>query len=445
MECDDRAKEQLVSELVATRQRITELEKILEIGRELTSALTLEPLLKKILATAAELTDSEEASILLRDTRTGELHFLTAFGTTSGKLMEADVPVPIEGSIAGTVLTSREPLIVPDVQADPRYYREVSQQIGLETRSVLAVPLQVKNRCIGVLEALNKRGDQGFSQGDAKTLIDLAAHAAIAIENARLYQAVVDHAEQLEERVRERTAELKARNEELGAYDHTVAHDLQNPLALVIGYAEMLEMDYATVIDPDGLHYLRKIMQVGHKMSSIINELLLLAELREVEAQLEPLDMASVVAEAQQRLAHIIEEYQAEIILPDAWPVALGYSPWVEEVWVNYLSNALKYGGRPPCVELGATEQADGTVRFWVSDNGPGLTPEEQARLFPPFTRLDRDCAKGHGLGLSIVRRIVEKLGGQVGVESEVGRGSVFTFSLPGVDSQAVTAQHATG
>jgi len=146
-----------------------------------------------------------------------------------------------------------------------------------------------------------------------------------------------------------------------------------------------------------------------------------------------PLDMASVVAEAQQRLAYMIEEYQAEITLPETWPVALGYGPWVEGVWVNYLSNAIKYGGQPPRVELGATVQADGAVRFWVRDNGPGLTPEEQARLFIPFMQLNQDRTNGHGLGLSIVQRIVKKLGGQVGVESEVGRGSVFSFTLPGM------------
>ncbi len=435
MKDGDRAQEQLVNELAAMRQRINELERILEISRELTSALTLEPLLKQILATAAELTDSEAASILLRDTRTGELRFCMAFGSVSGKLMEADIRVPIEGSIAGTALTSGEPLIVPDVQADPRHYREVDQQTGFDVHAVLAVPLQVWDRCIGVLEAVNKRGDQGFSQKNVETLTALAAQAAIAIENARLYQEVVAHAEQLEQRVRERTAELKARNEELSAYDHTVAHDLKDPLSLIVGYAEILAMDYATAIDTDGLYYLRKIAQVGRKIGNIIDELLLLTELRDVEARLGPLDMASVVAEAQQRLARMIEEYQAEITLPDTWPMALGYSPWVEEVWVNYLSNALKYGGRPPRVELGATEQADGMVRFWVSDNGPGLTSEEQARLFTPFTRLDQDRVKGHGLGLSIVQRIVEKLGGQVGIEGEVGQGSVFTFSLPGIDN----------
>jgi signal transduction histidine kinase len=128
----------------------------------------------------------------------------------------------------------------------------------------------------------------------------------------------------------------------------------------------------------------------------------------------------------------MIEKHYVEIVVPNTWPVALGHGPWVEEVWVNYLSNALKYGGQPPRVELGATEQTDGTVRFWVRDNGPGLTAEEQTRLFRLFTRLDRVRAKGHGLGLSIAQRIVEKLGGQVGVESEIGQGSVFSFTLAG-------------
>ena len=149
----------------------------------------------------------------------------------------------------------------------------------------------------------------------------------------------------------------------------------------------------------------------------------------------QPLDMGQIVNEARQRLAHMSQECGAEMVLPQAWPQAAGYGPWIEEVWANYLSNALKYGGTPsaaPRVELGATEQPDGLVRFWVRDHGPGLTPEQQAHLFTPFTRLDRSC-KGHGLGLSIVRRIIEKLGGQAGVESAgiPGEGSRFYFTLP--------------
>ena len=109
----------------------------------------------------------------------------------------------------------------------------------------------------------------------------------------------------------------------------------------------------------------------------------------------------------------------------------MGHQPWVEEIWVNYLSNAIKYGGRPPKVELGAMVLSNGMVRYWVRDNGPGISPEDQKRLFVPFTKLKQVNTKGHGLGLSIVQRIAAKLGGQVGVESKVGAGSLFWFTLP--------------
>jgi signal transduction histidine kinase len=128
----------------------------------------------------------------------------------------------------------------------------------------------------------------------------------------------------------------------------------------------------------------------------------------------------------------MIAEHQAEIILPVEWPVALGHAPWIEEVWVNYLSNGIKYGGKPPSLRLGASTM-DGMARFWVQDNGPGLSPVEQARLFTEFTQLSQVEIRGHGLGLAIVRRIVEKLGGQVGVESPgvPGDGCTFFFTLP--------------
>lgn len=134
----------------------------------------------------------------------------------------------------------------------------------------------------------------------------------------------------------------------------------------------------------------------------------------------------------------MITDTQAEIKVPATWPIVLGHAPWIEEVWVNYLSNAIKYGGAPPYVEVGADMQADGTVRLWVRDNGDGIAPDVQARLFTPFTRLDQARARGYGLGLSIVRRIVEKMGGQVGMTSlgQPGQGSLFYFTLSTEASQ---------
>jgi two-component system sensor histidine kinase/response regulator len=192
-----------------------------------------------------------------------------------------------------------------------------------------------------------------------------------------------------------------------------------------------LAMDYLRLPPENVEKYVQAIAQNGRRMGRIIDELLLLSSVRQAEVEVEPLDMASIVGDSQRRLVDMIKKHQTEIVLPETWPTALGYGPWIEEVWANYLDNAIKYGGRPPQVELDAQELPGGKVRFLVRDNGPGLSPEEQSRLFRPFTRLDQAQTKGHGLGLSIVRRIVEKLGGEVGVESEEGQGSVFSFTLP--------------
>ena len=163
-----------------------------------------------------------------------------------------------------------------------------------------------------------------------------------------------------------------------------------------------------------------------------------MAEVRTVEQiAVKQLDTPAVVAEANRRLRNLIKEFRAEIILPKSWPMALGHQPWVEEIWVNYLSNAIKYGGSSPRVELGGELTDDGMARFWVRDSGKGIDPADQQRLFAPFTKLQQANTKGHGLGLSIVHRIANRLGGAVGVESEVGEGSLFWFTLPAVSQPA--------
>jgi signal transduction histidine kinase len=167
-------------------------------------------------------------------------------------------------------------------------------------------------------------------------------------------------------------------------------------------------------------------------MSETIDALLLLAQVRELdEIDVRQLDMGAVVNQALITLSSLLEESGAAVVLPDVWPLAFGYVPWVREVWLNYLSNAIKYGGKPPRLELGADVPQDGFVRFWVRDNGTALKIAEPIQLFTPFTRLRKSEAEGHGLGLSIVQRIVTKLGGQVGVISEPERGNIFSFTLP--------------
>ena len=180
-----------------------------------------------------------------------------------------------------------------------------------------------------------------------------------------------------------------------------------------------------------------QIKSTSYEMKGIIENLLLFAEVSKAEAPREAVQMARVVEKVQDRLSYAIKEQQAQIVLPEAWPEAIGYGPWIEEVWTNYLSNALKYGGRPPRVELGASAWTDGMLRFWTRDNGPGIPPVARKRPFTPFNQINGLSSLGRGLGLSIVHNIVEKLGGQVGVESQLGSGSLFFFNLPAGPSSA--------
>jgi signal transduction histidine kinase len=274
---------------------------------------------------------------------------------------------------------------------------------------------------------------------------------AYAVETAQR-EAAIAHLKNvaLQEEIKERQqAELALQEEitahqaliaDLDAFAHMVAHDLKNPIHTVAGYSEVLQDRLADREDAllVEVEFAGTIHRKVFEMSRIIDTMLLLARVRQEDVEREMLEMGPVVAAAERRLERLLQETQGEIVKPETWPRAWGYGPWVEEVWENYLSNALKYGGHPPRVEVGATVQPDGYVKFWVRDNGPGISVEQRARLFTPFTRLSRAGKEGHGVGLSIVQRIIETLGGEVGVESVQGEGSTFFFTLPGEPSPEV-------
>jgi PAS domain S-box-containing protein len=305
-------------------------------------------------------------------------------------------------------------------------------------RSYVAVPLFIQSELVGTL-ILESKEPNAFSPDHIAVAMEVAASLAVTIRQARLYeraQQEITERVQAEEILRQHTGELEARNAELDAFAHTVAHDLKNPVSSVVGYADVLRRNYAKLPEDVREEFLEVMTRNSRKMAWIIDELLLLSSVRGMgRVEMHPLEMGRIVAEARGRLLHLIEEHEGEIELPESWPVAMGYGPWVEAVWANFISNALKYGGQPPRVELGSAVHADGWIRFWVRDNGEGLSAEEQVRLFTPFERLHKVRAQGHGLGLSIVQRIVKKLGGQVGVESDgvPGAGCEFFFTLPGL------------
>jgi signal transduction histidine kinase/PAS domain-containing protein len=314
-------------------------------------------------------------------------------------------------------------LVIPDPQTSP--LTKVSHKSIRERnlQCLMLIPLQARREIIGTISISTNLVGRKFTPEEVRLAETIAGQIAGGIEIARLF-----------EKERRQRQLVEEQNQELDAFAHTVAHDLQNPLSNVITFTDYVVQSFPQLERDEILAILQKILKSGRKSSNIVKELLLLASVRKQDVPVGPLDMAPVIKQAEQRLTPMIQEYRGEIIFPKAWPVAQGYAPWIEEVWTNYLSNGLKYGGRPPRLELGAKPQSNGMIRFWVRDNGPGLKPETQATLFTEFTRLTEVRAQGHGLGLSIVRRIIEKLGGQVGFDSEnvPGQGSAFYFTLPG-------------
>jgi len=409
---------------ITERKRATQMQAaVYKISEAVHSVENLQELYRVIHGVVGELMPAQNFYIALYDAKSRTLsfpYFVDEHDSPPG-------PRVLGTGVTEYVLRTGEALLASPRTLEGLASRGEIELIGTLPATWLGVPLKIRGEAIGVLVVQSYTEGTSYGEQERDILIYVSNQVALAIERKRA-----------EEALRQYAAELEARNEELDAFAHTVAHDLKGPVSNLVSFAGLLAGDYAAMPDEIRRESHQWIVKSAQRMSNIIDALLLLASVRKVEeVEVQPLDMASIVADTQERLAYLIEDHQAQILMPDTWPVALGNGPWVEEVWVNYLSNAIQYGGRPPRVELGAEAQAGGMVRFWVRDNGHGIPPQEQANLFTPFTRLDQVRAKGHGLGLSIVRRIVEKLGGQVGVESSVGKGSTFFFTLPAPETES--------
>lgn len=397
--------------LETLERRNRNLNRVNEVSQKLTSILDTEEVLGYLLEASAEIIGAPVASAWLWENESQRA--LTCQATFPPEEINElrNYRIRPDEGVAGWVVTHGVSAVTGNAYKDQRFTSDIDRETGFFTQSMLAVPLVVRNEVTGVIEILNKH-HADFDEEDLAMVETLAAATSIALENASLVTS------------------LQNQNSELDAFAHTVAHDLKGPLSMILGFSDMLESGTDFLDSAEITQICSVIARNAKKMDSIIKEILLLSGVRRKEVSYSQIDMRPVVDESLSRILHLTQEFNAEISVPTAWPTVVGYAPWVEEVWVNYISNAVKYGGRPPMIELGFTEEKD-VVWFWVRDNGKGLRKEEQARLFVPFTRLEQIRVKGHGLGLSIVQRIVTKLGGELAIDSVLGEGSTFMFSLP--------------
>ncbi|MCP3975332.1 MAG: HAMP domain-containing histidine kinase [bacterium] len=225
--------------------------------------------------------------------------------------------------------------------------------------------------------------------------------------------------------------ELNARNADLDAFARAVAHDLKNPLAAIIGLADTLGDDPHLLAIDQTRDSARSIVQAGDRAVEIIDGLLLLHGIRHESPELIPIDTEAAVDTALKALSQVIIKTEATVTRTGPFPSVQGHGAWLVQVWVNLISNAIKYGGSPPAIGLAALATSDGMVRFEVTDNGRGVAPDDRTRIFREYERIATTGTDGHGLGLAIVDRVVGRLHGTVGVDNTDNGGSVFWFTLP--------------
>ncbi|MBN1219563.1 MAG: GAF domain-containing sensor histidine kinase [Anaerolineae bacterium] len=412
----------LKQKITGLEHRIGYLERIVKVSQILNSTLSLGPLLQIIVQSATELTDTEECSIMLFDKNTQELHFAEATGGATEAMKK--VSVPLDGSIGGWVVRSNRPLLIRDAKNDPRFYPGVDDATDFETRSILGVPLRVRDKVIGVLEVVNKRSEEGFSQDDIQITETLGAHAAIAIENARLM-------DELQQAYRD----LSEIDRIKGDFVSIASHELRTPLSVILGYASFLKENVTGQASEQADIVLNSAMRLRALIDDMVN-------LRHIQTDEVPLERS--IFSLRQLVLDVVKEF-ADFVQAKEQILTTRFAPddlllnidadrqKLYLVLANLISNANKFTGPGGRIHINVELKKH---EYWINviDTGVGIPETEYNRIFDQFYQVEPALTRkyeGMGLGLSIVKGMVEVHKGRIWVESVVGKGSNFSVVFP--------------
>jgi signal transduction histidine kinase len=399
-------------------------------SQALSSTLDLDKVLLTVLDEVRRLLGAVASSVWLIDSETNELVCSQAT-EPQREVVRGWRLAPGEG-LAGWVARTGESLIVPDIRNDKRYFKAVGQSAGLDIRSVVSVPLQVREKVIGVLQVVDADVDR-FKPADLELLEPLAATAAISIENARLYAEEQKRATVLS-RALEQQQELDRLKDE---FLQNISHELRTPLALILGYAELMNSGELGELPANQKKPMAIIARRVRMLSKMVNNLIAILTVEAQQLSDESVDLADLVRSMLvdfRVLAEKAELSLTEEIAPGR-PLVYGDPDQLQRVLDNLLSNALKFtpaGGRLTVRLWSDTE--DNTVVLDVSDTGIGIPQDQLDRVFDRFYQVDGSAKRrygGVGLGLALVKEIVEAHGGQISVWSAVKKGSTFRVTLP--------------
>lgn len=390
---------------LTTETRLDSYKRLLVISQVLTSTLELFTLLDLIVNAARDLTRSEATSILLLDNKTGDLYFEAVTGSKSEEIKRMVVP---QDSVAGWVAHEGRAQIINDVSRDKRFFAKSDESTGFQTRSIIAVPMKVKDKTIGVLEAINRADDTPFTTEDIDLLTTLSAQAAIAITNARLFQ----QSDLISEMV----------------------HELRTPLTSIVAYSEL--MLRREIPPPQARSFTETIYQEAIKLSNMTNSFLELSRLQSGRIRMDMVNfsLTDLIREVMMLLQPQADERGLifEIALPAYEVLVTADRERIRQVLVNLTSNAVKYNRPNGLITLHAELIDPQHVRVSIKDTGRGIPEKDLARIFEKFFRVadSEGYATGTGLGLSIVKQIVEAHGSQIDVKSQVDVGTTFSFVL---------------
>jgi signal transduction histidine kinase len=402
------------------------LSRLVDLSVRLNSTLNLDELLQIIIRTATDLLGCEIVSILLYDERQPHLFFTATSDSHADQLKQ--ITVPIEGSLAGTIFRTNRAIIMNEPGNDPRHYGIVAQKTGMLVNSLLGVPMRIRDRLTGVLEALNKR-DGGFTSEDENTLSVVASHAAVAINNARMVlalQSALDKATEADHLKKDFLA--------------LASHELRTPLGIIIGYATFLREDAEGELSEHADHVLNAALQMRSLVEDMTNLTLLetdglIYKPREVAAQ----EVLAATGKEVQTLAKA-KAQQLVYDMPEE-PILIHVDMGkIVSALVNVLNNAIRFSPIGEQIILGARQEGEGAL-VWVDDNGMGIARDQLETIFREFKQGDPPLTRrygGLGLGLTISSGLIRAQGGRIWAESEgPGAGATFKIFLPGAGSQS--------
>jgi signal transduction histidine kinase len=401
-------------------QRLTVLNRLVEISLVLNSTLDLDPLLRFIMDEAKDLVGAEAASILLKDKHTQELKFTASNSGGVSDLIGR--PVPLEGSIAGTILLENRPVALDDVSKEPRHYRQMDKQIQFQTRSLLGVPMRIKEDVVGVLEVVNKLAGR-WTADDLNTLSILAAQAAVAIETAQLVEALqkaYDELDQLD----------KLKNDFIAI----ASHELRTPLGVILGYASFLKEDSEGDASAHADAVFRSALQLRNIIEQMTN--LRYLKLGETEITYEVVPLVELLATAENDIESLVQAKDHRLVMdaPDPTLMVRVDANKMLTALGNILNNAVKFMPPGGLIQV-STVLKQAEVWITIQDSGIGIAADQLEKIFDEFYQVENHLTRRHGgmgLGLSIARALVAAHGGRIWVESPgLGQGATFYICLP--------------